>query len=145
MTPARVIQAVLVVLALGLLVLGFTARPVRGATRGTASWYDNGPGLYGAVHSFRFGDPTYQVKVTADNGRSVVVTVVDYCECYVGTDAERIIDLSPSAFAALSPTGLGAGLLHVTVQVVGASPRITPPPTDTETPTPEGRRWMVPL
>jgi hypothetical protein len=86
--------------------------PTTGA-RGTASYYDDGPGLYAAVHSYKWGDPRYPVRVCYES-RCVTVTVRDYCQCYVGTSDERIIDLSPQAFARLAPLGLG--LIKVTVR-----------------------------
>jgi rare lipoprotein A (peptidoglycan hydrolase) len=89
---------------------------------GLASWYDDGPGLYGAVPSWRFGDRPYQVRVSA-GGRSVVVTVRDFCGC----PGARIIDLSPSAFRELAP--LARGVIPVTIEDL-AAPGLTPPPTD---------------
>lgn len=88
---------------------------------GLASWYDDGSGLYAAVPSWRFGDTPYRVRVTG-NGRSVVVTVRDFCGC----PGDRIIDLSADAFARLAP--LSRGLLPVTVSDAGPGP--TPPQTD---------------
>lgn len=95
-------------------------------SRGVATWYDdpNREGLYAAVNSYRWGDPTYRVRVTATNGRSVVVTVGDYCGCR----GERAIDLSPTAFARLAP--LSRGVVRVTVaHAVDAA--FTLPPTST--------------
>jgi hypothetical protein len=90
---------------------------------GLASWYDDGPGLYAAVPSWRFGDRPYQVTVSA-GGRSVVVTVRDFCGC----PGARIIDLSPEAFAELAP--LSRGLVVVTVEE--GRPGATPPATDVQ-------------
>ena len=71
-----------------------------------ASWYDDGPGLYAAVNSFRFGDKPYRVTVWYE-GRHVTVVVRDHCNCYTGTARERAIDLSPEAFAELAPLSRG--------------------------------------
>lgn len=90
---------------------------------GLASWYDDGPGLYAAVPSWRFGDRPYRVRVVAGD-RSVVVTVRDFCGC----PGARIIDLSPAAFRELAP--LSAGL--VAVMVDDLRPGLTPPPTSTQ-------------
>jgi rare lipoprotein A (peptidoglycan hydrolase) len=126
----------LLILAVALVIfLAWTARPIKAAT-GTASWYDDGPGFYGAVHSWHWGDQPYRVKVTAPSGRSVTVTIRDYCGCPGG----RLIDLSPEAFSQLAgQPGLGVGLIRgVTVtRIVGtvevqAAPGVTLPPTDTE-------------
>ena len=90
-----------------------SVRPGGGGGRsGRASWYDDGPGLYAAVNSYRWGDPRYSVRVCAGS-RCVTVTVRDFCQCYVGTSRERVIDLSPDAFRRLAP--LSAGLVKVTV------------------------------
>lgn len=74
--------------------------------RGSATYYNDGPGFYAAVPSYRWGDPTYQVLVSYQ-GKSVVVTVRDHCGCYVGSADERVIDLSPAAFEALAPLSRG--------------------------------------
>jgi hypothetical protein len=76
---------------------------------GVATWYDDGPGLYGAVPGWRFGDLPYRVQVCA-GGRCVTVRVRDYCAC----GDHRIIDLSPEAFAQLAP--LSRGVVAVRVQ-----------------------------
>lgn len=92
---------------------------------GTASWYDDGPGLYAAVNSFRWGDDPYDLTVCLrDGSKCVTVTVRDHCQCHVGTPKERLIDLSPAAFRRLGP--LSRGLLRVTVQTA-----IRLPATDT--------------
>lgn len=92
-----------------------------------ASWYDDGPGYYGAVHSYRWGDPRYTVRVCriADPDRCVLVTVRDHM-----ANAHREIDLSPDAFSRLAP--LSRGVVDVTVR------RVDLPPTDTE-----GETWQV--
>jgi rare lipoprotein A (peptidoglycan hydrolase) len=86
----------------------------RGKTvHGTASWYDDGPGLYAAAgRGFHKGE---LVRVTF-NGRSIGLRLVDVCACYRRTSRERVIDLSRDAFARLAdPT---RGLIRVTVTVV---------------------------
>ena len=75
---------------------------------GYATWYDDGPGLYGAVHSWHYGQHRYRVTVCAI--RCVVVTIRDYCAgCGTG------IDLSPSAFRALGYP-LSKGRVKVTIR-----------------------------
>lgn len=97
---------------------------------GLATWYDDGPGLYGAVPSWRWGDRPYRVRVTA-GANSVYVTIRDFCGC----PGARIIDLSTAAFRRLTiddehPRGdLGRGVIPVLVTVPNR-PGITPPPTD---------------
>lgn len=94
---------------------------------GEASYYDDGPGLYGAVHSYRFGDARYVATVCRldDPGRCVEVTVRDH----MGNQT-RAIDLSPDAFVQLAP--LSEGVVDVTVRKTGAVPRATLPATDTQ-------------
>lgn len=85
---------------------------------GTASWYDDGPGLYAAAGpALRVGDwRNSRVEVCAET--CVVVRLVDWCACYKGTARERVIDLSPDAFRRLAP--LSRGLVRVTVRPVRA-------------------------
>jgi hypothetical protein len=73
-----------------------------------------------AVHSFRFGDEPYLVKVERGN-RSVTVLVVSYCACR-GTD--RAIDLSPFAFRQLAP--LSRGRIDVVMEWPVPEPPRTP-------------------
>jgi hypothetical protein len=100
---------------------------------GEASWYDDGPGLYGAVHSYRWGDPRYPVKVCRadDPDVCVVVTIRDHM-----ANPDRAIDLSPSAFHALWPglTEHEALILRGVVQVTVTTEVIELPATDTIVP-----------
>lgn len=84
------------------------------ALSGQATWYDDGPGLYAAVGSWRWGDDPYPVTVCtaiAGTSRCVTVHVLDYC--FACRDGSPLIDLSPMAFRALGP--LSAGVLRVSV------------------------------
>jgi hypothetical protein len=63
------------------------------------------------------------VRVVAGD-RSVVVRLVDWCQCYLGTPGERLVDLGDEAFDRLAP--LAAGLIAVRVEQL----RILPPATD---------------
>lgn len=78
------------------------------AVNGTASWYDNGPGLYAAAGpALRVGDWRGRtVTVCADS--CVTLKLVDWCAC-----PHRVIDLSADAFRQLAP--LSRGLVHVVV------------------------------
>jgi len=118
--------ALLVAAFVGLFLL---VAPVRATTTGIASYYDDGPGLYAAVPSYTFGDRRYPLTVCLrdDPSRCVTVTVRDHCNCYVGTPDERLIDLSPAAFAQLAP--LSKGLIYVSTSRSAVT--LTPPPTDT--------------
>lgn len=76
----------------------------RGLTvRGSASWYYGTRGYAGIPHvampGARFlvrGKTVPRARVCAGN-RCIVVRVVDYCGCYVGTRRSRVVDLSTSA------------------------------------------------
>jgi hypothetical protein len=61
-----------------------------------------GHALLGAMPSFRWGDPSYFVRVRY-RGHQVIVRVVSFCACGHG----RVIDLSPFAFRQLAPTSRG--------------------------------------
>lgn len=77
--------------------------------QGLASWYRTKRVLTAAHRTFPFGT---KVKVSADNGQSVIVTIIGRGPF----TKERVIDLSSDAFKKLA--SLGAGILRVNVQQV---------------------------
>lgn len=102
----------------GLLVAGYSSasgdrKPLtRELVRGIASWYPATGMIAAAGPALRVGDWRGST-VTVCAERCVRVTLSDVCQCYAGTDRERIIDLSDDAFRALAP--LSRGLVRVTV------------------------------
>ena len=97
------------------------------ASKGWASYYDDGPGHYGAVHSWRWGDERYAVQVCLqDRSACTYVMVRDYCACRDRHGDPTVIDLSPAAFRDLAP--LSRGIVKVVVK--GPVPFSTLPPTD---------------
>jgi hypothetical protein len=94
---------------------GGSVQPASGLSRrGVASWYcctrGYPSGLYAAAGpALRVGHWRGRTVWVALDGRSVPVTLIDWCLCGHG----RVIDLYPAAFSRLAP--LNRGLVKVTV------------------------------
>jgi hypothetical protein len=89
---------------------GAAALPaVAGVAYGEASWYDwPGCASFHAAHrSLPFG--TVVTVTNVDNGRRVTVTINDRGPYIAG----RIIDLCPTAFAAIAPLGQGIARVRI--------------------------------
>lgn len=93
---------------------------------GKATWYCCSRGwrgqavvaLPGALGGRFHGPPaTWSVTVCAD--RCAVLPVVDYCGCSWGTANQKVADLSPEAWAAITDSALSRGVLKVTVHFGG--------------------------
>lgn len=93
---------------------------------GKATWYCCSRGwrgqavvaLPGALGGRYKAPPTsYFVTVCAD--RCVVLPVVDYCGCSWGTAGQKVADLSPEAWAAVTDSALSRGVVRVTVHFGG--------------------------
>jgi hypothetical protein len=88
----------------------FVAPPVGGTVvSGLATWYCCSAGwsgqavvaLPGALGGHYTAPPTSRyVTICAD--RCARLPVVDYCDCYWGTPSQKVADLSPEAWAAIS-------------------------------------------
>lgn len=105
-----------------------TPMPAMHVPTGWATWYDDGSGYYGAVHTWRFGRDPFAVQVClADRpGTCTHVVVRDFCACGHRHGEPTVIDLSPAAFRELAP--LSRGVIRVTVS---GRIDIPLPPTDT--------------
>jgi hypothetical protein len=81
---------------------------------GTAGWMGQATvALPGALGGRYNGEVNGEVTVCAD--RCATLPVVDWCQCHWGTDDQRIVDLSHSAWALVSDAPLTEGLIEVVV------------------------------
>jgi hypothetical protein len=93
---------------------------------GSATWYCCSLGYRGeAVVALPgalgggYDAPPAARSVTVCADRCVVLPVVDYCDCLWGTSGQKVADLSPEAWAAVTDRSLDAGVVTVTVQLGG--------------------------
>ncbi|MGZ6300130.1 MAG: hypothetical protein ACXWMN_06525 [Candidatus Limnocylindria bacterium] len=101
--------------------------PIRGnAISGKATWYCCSAGwrgqavvaLPGALGGHYDAPPAARfVTVCAD--RCAVLPVADYCGCLWGTASQKVADLSPEAWAAISDSSLSRGVITVTIHLSG--------------------------
>lgn len=102
------------------------APPSGGSVSGSATWYCCTIGyrgqavvaLPGALGGHYDPAPASRyVTVCAD--RCAQLPVVDYCGCSWGTANQKVADLSPEAWAAVSDSSLSQGVIPVTVHLGG--------------------------
>jgi hypothetical protein len=125
--------AILVVALLLGLALSQVVRAGDGWVQGTASEYGPGTGVAMpfCTWTLRHAEGCGWVRIQSlQTGVTVVVRVVDFCSCYVGTDNERIVDLQYGVVAAM---GLerAQGLYPVQLQRLGSDPNGLLPNTAT--------------
>jgi hypothetical protein len=91
---------------------------------GLATWYCCSSGYRGrAVVALpgalggNYDPPPASHTVTICADRCAELPVVDYCGCLWGTADQKVADLSPEAWAAISNSGTSAGVIRVTVHL----------------------------
>jgi hypothetical protein len=103
------------------------AAPATGDTiSGKATWYCCSVGwrgqavvaLPGALGG-QYDAPPASRFVTVCADRCVVLPVADYCSCYWGTANQKVADLSPEAWAAISDSPTSSGVITVTIHLGG--------------------------
>jgi hypothetical protein len=103
------------------------APPPTGETvTGSATWYCCSSGYRGmAVVALpgalggQYDPPPASRYVTVCADRCVSLPVVDYCGCYWGTANQKVADLSPEAWAAVSDSSTSRGVIQVTIHLGG--------------------------
>jgi len=99
--------------------------PVSGNTvTGLATWYCCSAGwtgqavvaLPGAMGG-HYDPPPAARSVTVCADRCATLPVADYCDCLWGTADQKVADLSPEAWAAISDASTSAGVIRVTVHL----------------------------
>ncbi len=99
--------------------------PMTGGTvTGSATWYCCSLGwrgvavvaLPGALGGHYDAPPASRyVTICAD--RCASIPVVDFCACHWGTASQKVADLSPEAWAAISDRSRSAGVIRVTIHL----------------------------
>jgi len=101
--------------------------PITGnSITGKATWYCCSLGwrgqavvaLPGALGG-HYDSPPASRYVTVCGDRCVTLPVVDYCGCLWGTSSQKVADLSPEAWAAVTDSALSRGVVTVTVHLGG--------------------------
>ncbi|HEY7464875.1 MAG TPA: RlpA-like double-psi beta-barrel domain-containing protein [Candidatus Limnocylindria bacterium] len=91
---------------------------------GKATWYCCTAGwtgeavvaLPGALGG-HYDPPPAARSVTVCGDRCVSLPVVDYCGCSWGTADQKVVDLSPEAWAAVTDSPMSAGVVRVTIHL----------------------------
>jgi hypothetical protein len=93
---------------------------------GAATWYCCSAGYRGqAVVALPgalgggYDAPPAARSVTVCADRCASLPVVDYCGCYWGTSSQKVADLSPEAWAAVTDRSPTAGVVTVTIDLGG--------------------------
>jgi hypothetical protein len=93
---------------------------------GAATWYCCSAGYRGqAVVALPgalgggYDAPPAARSVTVCADRCASLPVVDYCGCYWGTSSQKVADLSPEAWAAVTDRSPTAGIVTVTIDLGG--------------------------
>ena len=102
------------------------AAPTGDTVTGNATWYCCSLGYRGlAVVALpgalggQYDAPPAARTVTVCADRCVSLPVVDYCGCHWGTSSQKVADLSPEAWAAVTDRSSSAGVVTVTIRLGG--------------------------
>lgn len=135
----RIIVACIIIVLIGLLIHFFRPSPVQAACHpipitdysptgvagcsvygeGLASWYA-GPGVARNDCLWPWEHCQAITITSSQTGRSVTVTPTMFCDCYTGTNRQRLVDLDPAALRALG-LNPAQGLFPVVVQPASSS------------------------
>lgn len=120
-----------------ILITSLLAATTLSPLEGTASWYDYRPNEAAAgpaLREYLGKDWRGQTVEVWSGDKHVSVVLTDWCQCFKGTDRERVIDLDIRSFAQLAHAS--KGILKVEVRSAEKQEVVHSPSTIPSTPNP---------